>query len=414
MNAEQLQQRIRLGEDSTLELKRLAIKDSGKVFEPHPDGLSDELAAMANASGGLLVLGVDDRTREIIGLPLEHLDRAETWLTAICTDRIQPPLDIVTRHLTLPDATGTPVPVITVEVPRSLWVHKSANGYFRRVGHAKRELTPDALARLFQQRSQARLIRFEEQTVPGCTPDDIDALLVRRFLHPDEGEIPEQLERLHLLARHDEQWAPTVAGVLLCTLDPTRWLRNAEILAVAHHGVRNDPNEQIDALEIRGPLDRQIFDALHFVRRNMVTVARKRLGRIDYPQYTLDAVFEAIVNAVAHRDYSLHGQRIRLFMFSDRLEIHSPGALPNTLSLESMTRLSVPRNEILASLFARYYPVDDPTLGRRLLMDRRGFGVEMILRESERLSGRRPLYEAIGDLELCLTIYAQDLPVGAR
>ena len=71
MNAEQLQQRICLGEDSTLEFKRLTIKDSGKVFEPHPDGLSDELAAMANASGGLLVLGVDDRTREIVGLPLE-------------------------------------------------------------------------------------------------------------------------------------------------------------------------------------------------------------------------------------------------------------------------------------------------------------------------------------------------------
>lgn len=414
MNSEHLLQRIRLGEDSTLELKRLVVKDGGRVFEPHPDGLSDELAAMANAGGGLLVLGVDDRTREIIGLPLEHLDRAETWLTAICTDRIQPPLDIVTRHLTLPDATGTPVPVIAVDVPRSLWVHKSANGYFRRVGHAKRELTPDALARLFQQRSQARLIRFEEQTVPGCTLDDVDALLVRRFLRPDEGETPEPLERLHLLARHDEQWVPTVAGVLLCTLDPTRWLRNAEILAVAHHGVRNDPNEQIDALEIRGPLDRQIFDALHFVRRNMMTAARKRLGRIDYPQYALDAVFEAIVNAVAHRDYSLHGQRIRLFMFSDRLEIHSPGTLPNTLSLESMTRLSVPRNEILASLFARYYPVDDPTLGRRLLMDRRGFGVEMILRESERLSGRRPLYEAIGDLELCLTIYAQTLPDESR
>ena len=127
----------------------------------------------------------------------------------------------------------------------------------------------------------------------------------------------------------------------------------------------------------------------------MVTPARKALGRIDYPQYHLGAVFEAIVNAVAHRDYSLHGQRIRLFMFSDRLEIHSPGALPNTLSLESMSRLSVPRNEILASLFSRYYPVDEPGLGKSYLMDRRGFGVEMILRESEKLSGRKPLYETI-------------------
>lgn len=410
MNIDPLLQRIRLGEDSTLELKQVVIRDGGKNIAPHPDGLSDELAALANAGGGTLILGVDDQSREVTGIPLEHLDRVETWLTAICTDRIQPPLDVLTRHLELPDSQGQQRPVIVVEVPKSLWVHQSANGYFRRVGHSKRALPPDALARLFQQRSQARIIRFEEQEVPDCTFDDLDALLLRRFIKPDQGDAASQLLRLHLLRPSEGQPIPTVAGVLLCALNPTRWLRNAEIIAVAHWGEHNDPNEQIDAMEIDGPLDRQIFDAFHFVRRNMVTAARKRLGRIDYPQYHLDAVFEAITNAVAHRDYSLHAQRIRLFMFRDRMEIHSPGALPNTLSLESMTRLSVPRNEVLASLFARYYPVNEPALGKNFLMDRRGFGVEMILRESENLSGKRPLYEVIGDLELCLTLYAQEPP----
>lgn len=410
MNIESLQGHIRLGEDSFLELKRLVVREDGKTIEPHADGLSDELAALANTKGGTLILGVDDKTREVAGIPLEHLDRVEAWLTAICNDRIKPPLDIVTRHVELPDADGVLRPVIVVEVPHSLWVHQSANGYFRRVGHAKRELPPDALARLFQQRSQARIIRFEEQEVPGCHFDDLDALLLRRFIKVDQGDAVAQLGRLHLLCLRDGEPIPTVAGVLLCTLNPARWLRNSEIIAVAHSGVRNDPNEQIDALEIQGPLDRQIVDAFHFVRRNMQTAARKRFGRIDYPQYHLDAVFEAIVNAVAHRDYSLHAQRIRLFMFSDRLEIHSPGALPNTLSLESTRQLSVPRNEILASLFSRYYPVDDPALGKSYLMDRRGFGVEMILRESEKLSGKRPLYQAFGDLELCLTLYAQALP----
>jgi predicted HTH transcriptional regulator len=410
MNSQYLLQRIRLGEDSTLELKQFIVKDGGKSFEPHPDGLSDELAALANASGGTLVLGVDDRTRAVTGIALEHLDRVEAWLTSLCNDRIRPPLDIVTRHVELPAADGAPLPVIVVDVPRSLWVHESANGYFRRVGHAKRKLPPDALARLFQQRSQARLIRFEEQEVPGATFEDLDTLMLRRFVRPDQGDAPTQLQRLHLLALRDGEMLPTVAGVLLCALNPVRWLRSVEILAVAYAGARNNPDEQLDAQEIHGPLDRQILDAFHFVRRNMTTAARKRLGRVDYPQYHLGAVFEAIVNAVAHRDYSLHGQRIRLFMFSDRLEIHSPGALPNTLSVESMSRLSVPRNDILTSLLSRYYPVDDPGLGKSYLMDRRGFGVEMILRESERLSGRRPLYETVGDLELCLTIYAQNMP----
>jgi predicted HTH transcriptional regulator len=266
------------------------------------------------------------------------------------------------------------------------------------------------LARLFQQRSQARIIHFEEQEVPGCSFDDLDALLVRRFLKPGQGDTVAQLSRLHLLRDIDGVAVPSVLGALLCTLEPSRWLRSAEIIAVAHLGIENNPDDQIDAREIGGPLDRQILDAFHFVERNMTTAARKPLGRIDYPQYAAIAVFEAIVNAVAHRDYSLHNQRIRLFMFQDRLEIHSPGGLPNTLSLESMTRLSAPRNEVLASLFGRYYPVEDPRLGRSYLMERRGFGVETILSESEQLSGRRPVYEQIGDLELCLTIFAASPP----
>jgi predicted HTH transcriptional regulator len=410
MNIEALQQRIRLGEDSTLELKRVAVSPTGKVTEPHADGLSDELAALANAAGGTLVLGVDDKTRAVTGIPLAQMDQVEAWVTSICTDRIKPPLDVVTRHLELTGEDGSPCAVIVVDVPRSLWVHEGANGYFRRVGHAKRKLTPDALARLFQQRSQARIIHFEEQEVPGCSFDDLDALLVRRFLKPGQGDMVAQLRRLHLLRDIDGVAVPTVLGALLCTLEPSRWLRSAEIIAVAHLGTKNNPDEQIDAREIAGPLDRQILDAFHFVERNMTTAARKPLGRIDYPQYALIAVFEAIINAVAHRDYSFHNPRIRLFMFRDRLEIHSPGDLPNTLSLESMTRLSAPRNEVLASLFGRYYPVEDPRLGRSYLMERRGFGVETILTESEQLSGRRPVYEQIGGLELCLTIFAASPP----
>ena len=99
MKIEQLQQRIRLGEDSTLELKQLLLRDDGKTIEPHPDGLSDELAALANAKGGVLILGVDDKSREISGIATAQLDRVEAWLTAICNDRIKPPLDVVTRHV---------------------------------------------------------------------------------------------------------------------------------------------------------------------------------------------------------------------------------------------------------------------------------------------------------------------------
>ena len=186
------------------------------------------------------------------------------------------------------------------------------------------------------------------------------------------------MQRLHLVIELEGELRPTVAVVLLCAYQPQQWLRNTEIIAAAYTGARNDPNEQIDTREIGGPLDRQIWDALHFVRRNMRVPARKVLGRIEMPQYSERAVFETIVNAVAHRDYALHGSRIRLFLFEDRLELYSPGALPNSMSIKAMTEMSMPRNDVLCSLFSRYYPVRELGLGREFLMDRRGSGVEII------------------------------------
>ncbi|MEN9868316.1 MAG: hypothetical protein RL748_3906 [Pseudomonadota bacterium] len=410
MRAEDWLNRIRLGEDSTLEFKRVVMRNETKVDGPHPDGLADELAAMANAQGGTLILGIDDTTRQVLGISYAALASVETWLAEVCQTRINPALDIATEHIELQDENGQYQPVIIVSVPRSLMVHRSPNGYFKRVAHAKREMAPDVLARLFQQRSQSRLIRFDEQVVPRSTIADANPLLVQAFLRDGEGEASEQLQRLHLLTDDEGTLRLSVAGALLCTNNPTRWLSAAYIQAVAYRGIANDPNEQIDAKDLDGPLDSQIWDAVHFVRRNMKVPARKQLGRIDYPEYSLRAVFEAVVNAVAHRDYSISGGRIRLHLFSDRLELYSPGTLPNSMTLESMRVMSMPRNEVIANLFARYFPVREPGYGREYLMDRRGAGVDLLMAESERLSGRKPVYENIADMELRLTIFPAVMP----
>ncbi len=122
--------RIRLGEDSTLELKRVVMRGPQKVAEPHPDGVSDELAALANAAGGTLVLGVDDKTRDIVGIDIEAMDAVEAWVTAICHDRVVPALDVVTHHREWPDATGALRPVILVDVPRSYKRQKLFSSHF--------------------------------------------------------------------------------------------------------------------------------------------------------------------------------------------------------------------------------------------------------------------------------------------
>lgn len=402
--------RIRLGEDTTLELKRVVLRTQTHVEDPHPDGLADELAGMANAAGGTLILGVDDASKQILGIPYTALDTVEKWLSGICQDRVKPPLDIQTRHIELPDAGGELRPVIVVTVPRSLMVHRSPNGYFKRVAHAKREMTPDALARLFEQRSKSRLMHFDEQAVPGTALADADALLMKPFLRDGEGELTQQLRRLRLLTEDEGVQRLSVAGVLLCSDHPARWLPSARVQAVAYRGLANDPAEQVDAKDFSGPIGQQVWDAFHFARLHMQVPASKHLGRVDHPQYSLRAVFEAVVNAVAHRDYSMGGAPIRLHLFADRLELYSPGALPNSMTLDSMGALSIPRNEAISSLFSRYYPVNESGLGRQFLMDRRGSGVDVILAESKRLSGRMPQYDNLADLELRLTIFAAAPP----
>ena len=123
--------------------------------------------------------------------------------------------------------------------------------------------------------------------------------------------------------------------------------------------------------------------------------------------HSLQYSFEALVNAVAHRDYSISGSKIRLFMFDDRLEIYSPGALPNTVTIDSMHLRQATRNELITSLLAET-PVATAIgdVGRGFYMEKRGDGVPIILDESEKLSGEKPVYRLIDDSELLLTIYS--------
>lgn len=402
--------RIRLGEDSALELKRVLLAGA-RVTDPSRDDFADELAAFANGRGGTVVLGVDDKTREVLGLAAERLDAVETWVREICNDSVKPSLDAAIRKLELSDSTGKVVPVIRVDVPRSLFVHKSPGGYFRRIGSSKREMPPDVLARLFQERSQSRVIRFDESVVPGTTPQDLDQELTKRFMRDGTAPAESALRKLRIVADDDDGVArATVTGVLLATREPQRWLPHAEIQAVAYAGERPDVNYQVDARDIGGSIDAQVFEALHFVRRNMRVHAMKITARIEYTQFSERAVFEALVNAVAHRDYSMAGARVRLHMFTDRLELHIPGGLANTLTPDSMPLRQYNRNELVVSLLARCPVAGEEGLGRSHIMDRRGDGVPIIIDESRKLSGRPPDYSLIDESELVLVIWAAPAP----
>ncbi|MBF0239998.1 MAG: putative DNA binding domain-containing protein [SAR324 cluster bacterium] len=413
-NLSDLLKQITLGEDSVLELKSVDFNGS-KIVGPHRDGMADELAAMANTATGIIILGVDDKTREIQGLPLEKLDIVEGWLRSLCNDSIEPPLDCVIRKILVPDKHGDEKNIIRIDVPRSLFVHKSPNGYFRRLGSSKREMKPDVLARLFQQRSQARLIRFDEQIVPGSTMADLTPKLWKRFrtvISPKEDQ--EFLEKMKLITRDENNTLrATVSGILMTCEAPESFLESSFIQAVCYRGKERNASYQLDAKDIRGPLDEQIREACKFVERNMRLYAIKAPNRIETPQFSLNAIFEAVVNAVVHRDYSIFGSKIRLHLFADRLEIFSPGTIPNTMTIDSLSERQSVRNELLSSLLARC-PMNVNAVGsnRSFIMDKRGEGVPIIITESEKLSGQKPEYKLLDEAELKLTIFAAKPPEG--
>ncbi|MYA57273.1 transcriptional regulator [Candidatus Poribacteria bacterium] len=390
----ELIEKILLGEDSTMEFKRDV---------PHRDNIADEIAAFANAQGGMILIGVDDN-KEIIGIELQKLDNVEKRVIEICNDSIEPTVPIFTEKLRIDDKN-----LLKIEIPRSFFVHKTHNGYYTRREKTKKEMSTQQLTRLFQTRSQPRKTHFNTLPVPNTYRRTLREPLYQRFITEDATEdvIEDLLLKRNLLVQEGRVLRASVAGVLMCHETPDDFLYNSFIQAVYYSGKEKDANYQIDAKDFKGPLDQQIIAAFKFVQKHNEISARKEVGRIDQPQYSRRAVFEAIVNAVVHRDYSKHGSKIRLFMFTDRFELYSPGALANSLTIDKLPYNQATRNELLARLLSEITLDDDveKQVKRRHFLEGRGEGVGIILNESEQLSGKIPVYELFNE-ELCLTIFA--------
>lgn len=404
---EEIKRQIRLGEDSHWEFKEIVFSGN-KPKSPSRDDLADEIAAFANTDGGVVLCGVTD-SGDVQGMSREQMDEMEMFLAQICTDTIKPPI----RPTILRREIEQGKPFLLVEILQGHTQHDSPGGSYHRVGSSKRKMTSDERLRLAQQRAQSRFLWFDKQPVLGTGFGSLDESLWKPLLSAEGAAIPElALEKMGLLTNDEnETTRATVAGVLLCTRSPEEWLPNACISAVCYQG-EDRASGQIDAQIITGPLNRQIADAVAFAVRNMRVGAYKNPARTDLPQYSEKALFEAIVNAVVHRDYSIQGSKIRLSMFTDRIEIISPGGLPNNLTIDSMDVRQSTRNEALASMFGRMSVENVLGSGeRQFFMERRGDGVPIIFRETEALSGKIPDYELIDDSELILTIPAADTNV---
>ncbi len=407
-NTDSLFQRLKLGEDSRVEFKEVVFS-ANKVREPRRNTVADELAAFANTNGGTVIFSVSD-AGEVRSMNRQQLDTLEAYVGEISSDSIRPPLAFVTQRLVLADGSY----ILIVEVEQSALVHKSPGGYFSRKGSAKRELSSEALKRLFQQRGRSGLPGPDEAIIAESGPNTLDETLVDRFLSSRATEpAVVQLAKLGLVREDDSGVIrATVAGVLLCTARPDEYIPGALVEAIRYRGTVLGRAGQHDAASITGPLDRQIRDTVNFVRLNTRVAARKDPGRVEIPQFSQRAVFEAIVNAVVHRDYSIVNGKTRLFIFDDRLELYSPGALPNTLTIQTMRNLQATRNETLASILRRLEVGDIMGSGdRQYFLELRGEGVPIIFEQTRELTGHDPDYELIGGAELRLTIPSAPAPV---
>lgn len=405
---EAIREQLRAGEDALAEFKEVRLGEQ-KVISPNSEEFAGEIVAFANAEGGAVFVGVDD-AGIVRGIPDGALGIVETWVVNIATNNCDPPIRPVLRKIRLPEPGGSEAGILLVEVRKSLYVHRTTGGrYYVRVGSTKRDLTAQELPRLLQQRGRAFV--FDEQPLVTAGEEDLDFSALQRFF----GRTPEipwaELLRNTRVLVTDESGVncPTVTGLLAFGRAPRLHLPSAYIEAAVYRGERLSSDDLVHSEAIEGSAVSQIDDAVAFVKRFMLRPARKPAGRKDYPQYAIGAVHEAIVNAVAHRDYSISGAKIRLFLFADRLELYSPGDLPNTITLENMPFRVFTRNQLLVSFLSKM----KSRRTKRAFLESRGEGVRRILQESEQHSGRRPEYRLLGQ-ELLLTVWAKPSPHNER
>ena len=290
---------------------------------PHtsPAKLAETLTAMANGHGGVILVGMTTGGRAV-GIEDVTAEREVIQAAGLLST---PPLILPMPQI----VTYEDRPLAIVEVPPGLpHVYSLGGRYLTRSGNHNRLLTTGELSSLLLERGEAG---FESRVVSGAGPDDLDPEQIEDYLRTVEGWPGADWEKGLLargcLAQSADGALPTYAGILLFGSQPQRFLRNADIILVRYAGPQM--GDEFMRHHAAGTLPEQIRQAEAFVTANMRHGMRLRgFVRQEVTEYPLSVVREVIVNAVAHRDYAIRGEGIRVLMFSDHMEMYSPGRLP--------------------------------------------------------------------------------------
>jgi ATP-dependent DNA helicase RecG len=321
------------------------------------------LAAMANARGGTVLLGVAPRSEKPVGVD-DTENAIDQVLEAALS--IEPPLIIPLPQLIQVQGSS----MVVVQIPRGMpYVYSLAGRYLAREGTENIALPPHLLRRLILERGD---MTFESEPARQAQKEDLDWKQVENYaasLSGMGGISPEQiLIKRGCLIRFDGRLCPTNAGILLFGRDPQQFIRGSDITAARFAG--QEMGDVFTRQDIPGTLPQQIRRAETFLVDNLRKGVQlgANMARSEQLEYPLKAVRELVVNAVAHRDYSIWGDGIRLYLFGDRLEITSPGGLPGPVTVDNIVDERFSRNSAIVQVLS--------DMG---FIERLGYGVDRVI-----------------------------------
>lgn len=338
------------------------------MAEPDVDVLAETLVAFANADGGDIVIGVDERGRPTGFLMPEEVE-------GILRQALEQTRPLVHTEWNLEQVDGNTV--VVLHVPRSTELHSLADGrVLMRSGAQNKALAGEAIRHLAASRSTGD---FEAETVPGASLKDFNPDIVDEYREKWEERqrrawLGTTEELLMAAGAIDADGSPTVAGILLFGKEPQFFLPQAELDFVRFLGVEPRGPEGLPGYgrreRVRGPLARLVERAWDILRQEMrveaVVRGLQREERLEYPAF---AVREALVNAVAHREYRIRGKRIEVCMYDDRLEVTSPGGLPGPITLDNIVEEHYSRNPRIVNGLYQWGYIEELGLGIDRMID---------------------------------------------
>ena len=345
------------------------------------EDITPMLVAMANSQGGTLILGIAPRTDQIVGV--EDPEGA--------IDRVLRATLVATPPLIIPLAEKVKIgqfKLLIVSVPRGLpHVYAHDGRFLIRQEAQNQALDARSLRQMLIERGD---VSFEEEIARDATLDDLDWAQVDAYvanLEVFSGLSPREvlLKRGCLVKTGEDDLRPTNAGILLFGKNPQDTLRGSEITAARFAGtVMSDTFTRED---IGGALPAQLrrtqtFLADHLRKQVQMGAEMARGEAFEYP---MEAAREIVVNAVAHRDYSIQGDGVRLYIFGDRMEVTSPGGLPGPVTVDNIIEERFSRNPIVVQVLS--------DMG---FIERLGYGIDRVVALMQEQGLPAPLFEETG------------------